>query len=91
MAYGISRDLNRAEETLNYGVSQDPTYPMFYYNLACVSAGRNDMNRTMEFLRKAFSCKANVIPSESMPDLRKDDSLKAFMADQRFQEFLKLL
>jgi len=54
-AYGISGDLNRAEETLHYGVSQDPTYPMLYYNLACVSAGRNDMNKTMEFLRKAFS------------------------------------
>jgi tetratricopeptide (TPR) repeat protein len=91
MAYGISGDLNRAEETLNYGVSQDPTYPMFYYNLACVSAGRNDMNKTMEFLRKAFSYKANVIPSESMPDPQKDDSFKPFMVDQRFREFLKSL
>jgi tetratricopeptide (TPR) repeat protein len=91
MAYGISGDLNRAEETLNYGVSQDPTYPMFYYNLACVSAGRNDMNKTMEFLRKAFSYKANVIFSESMPDPQKDDSFKPFMADQRFREFLKSL
>jgi tetratricopeptide (TPR) repeat protein len=91
MAYGISGDLNRAEETLNYGVSQDRTYPMFYYNLACVSAGRNDMNKTMEFLRKAFSYKANVIPSESMPDPQNDDSFKPFMADQRFREFLKSL
>lgn len=91
MAYGISGDLNRAEETLNYGVSQDPTYPMFYYNLACVSAGRNDMNKTMEFLRKAFSYRANVIPSESMPDPQKDNSFKPFMADQRFREFLKSL
>jgi tetratricopeptide (TPR) repeat protein len=91
MAYGISGDLNRAEETLNYGVSQDPTYPMFYYNLACVSAGRNDMNKTMEFLRKAFSYKTNVIPSETMPDPQKDDSFKPFMADQRFREFLKSL
>ena len=58
MAYGITGDLNRAEETFNYGVSQDPTYPMFYYNLACASAGRNDMDKTMEFLRKAFSYKS---------------------------------
>lgn len=67
MAYGITGELNRAEETFKYGVSQDPTYPMFYYNLACVAAGRNDMDKTLEFLRKAFSYRANVIPSESMP------------------------
>jgi predicted Zn-dependent protease len=91
MAYGITGELNRAEETLNYGLSQDPTYPMFYYNLACVSAGRNDMDKTMELLRKAFSYKANVIPSESMPDPRKDDSFKRFMTDQQFREFVDSL
>jgi hypothetical protein len=64
---------------------------MFYYNLACVSAGRNDMNATMEFLRKAFSYKANVIPTESMPDPRQDDSFKPFMSDQRFRDFLNSL
>jgi Tetratricopeptide repeat len=91
MAYGITGDLNRSEETFNYGISQDPTYPMFYYNLACVAAGRNDMNKAMEFLRKAFSYKANVIPGESMPDPRTDDSFKSFMTDKRFQEFLNSL
>ena len=91
MAYGITGELNRAEETFNYGLSQDPTYPIFYYNLACVSAGRNDMDKTMEFLRKASSYKANVIPSESMPDPRKDDSFKSFMANERFREFVNSL
>ena len=91
MAYGIGGDLDHAEQTFNYGLSQDPTYPMFYYNLACVAAGRNDMDKTMEFLRKAFSYKANMIPNESMPDPRKDDSFKAFMADKRFREFVDTL
>jgi hypothetical protein len=88
MTYGITGDLDRAEETFNYGLSQDPTYPMFYDNLACVSAGRNDMDKTMTFLQKAFSYKANLIPGESMPDPRKDDSFKPFMSDRRFQDFL---
>jgi tetratricopeptide (TPR) repeat protein len=91
MAYGITGDLDHAEQTLNYGLSQDPTYPMFYYNLACVAAGRNNMDKTMQFLQRAFSYKANTIPNESMPDPRKDDSFKAFMADKRFQEFLDTL
>jgi tetratricopeptide (TPR) repeat protein len=91
MAYGITGDLTHAEETFNYGLSQDPGYPMFYYNLACVAAERNDMDKTMDFLRKAFANKANSIPGESIPDPATDDSFKAFMADQRFRDFLKSL
>jgi Tfp pilus assembly protein PilF len=91
MAYGITGDLNRAEETFNYGISKDSTYPLFYYELACVAAGRNDMDKTMDFLRKAFSYKANVIPGESMPDPRQDDSFKPFMSNQRFHAFVDSL
>jgi tetratricopeptide (TPR) repeat protein len=91
MAYGISGDLDRAEETFNYGVSQDPGYPMFYYNLGCTYAERNDMDRAMEFLKKAFSLKANSIPGESMPDPRRDDSFQRFMSNSQFRQFLDTL
>jgi hypothetical protein len=91
MAYGISGDLDRAEETFDYGVSQDPGYPMFYYNLGCTYAERNDMDRTMEFLKKAFSLKANPIPGESMPDPRRDDSFQRFMSNPQFRQFLDTL
>lgn len=91
MAYGITGDLKQSEATLDYGVSQDPTYPMFYYNLACVAAGRNDKSKTMEFLRKAFSYKANIIPGESMPNPRTDDSFQAFLSDPQFRQFLNSL
>jgi Tetratricopeptide repeat len=91
MAYGIFGDLDRAEETFDYGVSQDPGYPMFYYNLACTYAERNDMDRAMEFLKKAFSLKANSIPSEGMPDPRRDDSFQRFLSNPQFQKFLDTL
>ena len=91
MAYGITGKLDQAEQTFNYGLSQDATYPMFYYNLASIAAERNDMERTMKFLRTAFSYKANMIPDESMPDPRKDDSFKSFMADERFRKFVDSL
>ena len=91
MAYGITGNLDRAEETFNYGISKDSTYPLFYYELACVAAGRNDMDKTMDFLRKAFSYKANVIPGESMPDPRQDDSFKPFMSNHKFSAFVDSL
>jgi len=91
MAYGITGKLDQAEETFKYGLSLDPTYPMFYYNLACSSAERHNMEKTIELLRTAFSYKANVIPNEAMPDPREDESFKPFMADPRFRDFLNSL
>jgi hypothetical protein len=87
MAYGITGDLEHAEATLKYGVSQDPSYPMFYYNLACVAAERKDMNTAMDFLGKAFARKANSIPGERMPDPRQDDSFGRFMSNDQFRNF----
>lgn len=87
MAYGITGDLQHAEDTFNYGVSQDPAYPLFYYNLGCVAAERGDMHKTMDFLGKAFARKANSIPGEEMPDPRKDDSFQRFMSNGEFRKF----
>ena len=87
MAYGITGDLEHSEATLNYGVRQDPSYPMFYYNLGCVAAERGDMNKAMDFLGKAFARKANSIPGEGLPDPRQDDSFRRFMSDDRFRKF----
>src|SRR6202047_3160453 len=50
MAYGISGDLERSEETYNYGFSKDPGYPGFYYSMACVWAERNNMDEAMNYL-----------------------------------------
>jgi len=91
MSYGMSGNISKARAIFEKAIAADPDYPLFYYNLACVSAGRNDLNKTMEFLRKAFSYKANVIPGESMPDPQTDDSFKPFMGDQRFRTFLNSL
>jgi tetratricopeptide (TPR) repeat protein len=88
MAYGISGDLDHSEETLKYGLSKDPGYPMFYYNLACVNAERGDMNKTMDYLRQAYALKANAIPGEGMPGPRTDDSFQRFMSNAQFKKFV---
>ncbi len=68
MAYGITGDLKSAEEVFRYGISKDPTYPLFYYNLACTYAERNDLDNTIQHLKTAFEYKQNVNPGEQMPD-----------------------
>ena len=91
MAYGMTGDLNHAEKVFDYGVSREPRYPLFYYNLACTYAERKKMDRTMNFLKTAFDLKANVLPGESMPDPRKDDSFQEFMKDKKFRDFVDSL
>src|SRR5438045_8263395 len=76
MAYGISGDLKKAKETFEYGLSKDPKYPMFHYNMACTYAEMNDVDKTISYLSQAFEYKANVIKGEKMPDQWTDSSFQ---------------
>ncbi len=84
MSYGITVDLVKAKETLEYGVSKDPTYPLFHYNLACTYAEMGDTTEAGNYLKKAFDYKANVLPGESIPDPLKDESFKKLMKSREF-------
>lgn len=89
MSYGITGDLKRAKETFEYGLSKDPTYPMFHYNMACTYAEMEDEDRAIDYLRDAFKYRENMIEGEHMPDPARDDSFARFMRDERFLKALK--
>jgi len=91
MAYGITGDLAHAESTFRYGLSQDATYPMFFYNMACVYGERGDLDNTIEYLQKAFSYKANLITGEKMPDPQSDDSFQRFRENPKFRALMESL
>jgi tetratricopeptide (TPR) repeat protein len=91
IAYGITGDVTHARETLNYGVSKDPDYPMFYYNLGCVAAERGGLSDTEKYLTLAFERRANTIPGETFPDARVDDSFQKFLLQKEFRHFLDSL
>jgi len=91
MAYGITGDLKKAKETFEYGISQDRTYPMFYYNLACTYAEMNDLENAISNLKTAFENKENGIKGEGMPDPRSDDSFQRFMNNEKFRKLLNSL
>jgi tetratricopeptide (TPR) repeat protein len=91
IAYGITGDVTRARETLNYGVSKDPDYPLFYYNLACAAAEKGALADTEKYLTLAFERRANVIPGETFPDARMDDSFQKFLLQKEFRQFLNSL
>ncbi len=91
IAYGITGDVAHARETLNYGVSKDPDYPLFYYNLACAAAGKGDIPVTEKYLTLAFERRNNVIPGETFPDARVDDSFQKLLLQKEFRQFLNSL
>jgi tetratricopeptide (TPR) repeat protein len=84
LSYGISGKLNEAKEVFEYGITQDPEYPMFYYNLACDYGEMGKMNESLEQLRLAFKYQVNVIPGEALPDPLTDDSFRNFVKDKKF-------
>ena len=91
MAYGISGDLKKAKEIFEYGLSKDPKYPMFHYNMACTYGEMNDPDKAIVYLKQAFEYKENMIKGEQMPDPSTDSSFQRFMNNDKFVKALKEL
>ena len=85
MAYAFTGKLDKAKEIFAYGISQDPEYPMFYYNMACTYGEMGKMDEAIEQLRLAYKYRANMIPGEGgIPDPLKDDSFRKFVQNEKF-------
>jgi tetratricopeptide (TPR) repeat protein len=88
MAYGITNDLANSQKVIEYGISKDPNYPMFYYNLACIAGEKGDARSAKANLKLAYDRRANVLPGESLADARTDDSFQKLMQDRDFRDFV---
>jgi tetratricopeptide (TPR) repeat protein len=84
MSYGISGNINDAIKTFEYGVSVDPTYPMFYYNLACCYGEQNDIDKTVHYLELAIKYKKNTLKGEELANPYEDNSFKRFIDNDKF-------
>jgi hypothetical protein len=91
MAYGITLDFDRAKATFDYGVEKDPTYPMFYYNLACLAAEKGDPEGAKANLKLTFQHRRNIIPGETLPDPHTDDSFQILLKTNDFRQFVDSL
>jgi len=89
MSYGITGDFNNAKRIFEYGISLDPEYPLFYYNLACAYAEMSDLDNMLRNLEESFKRKANMIKGEKFPNPRKDSSFERYLKDIKFKQLLK--
>jgi hypothetical protein len=69
-----------------YGIKEEPTYPMFYYNMACGYGEMDDEENAIKYLRPAFKYKVNMIKGETLPDPATDSSFKRLMKSERFRK-----
>ena len=91
MSYGLTGHLAEAKDTFEYGISQKPTYPLFYYNLACTYGEMGQRDAALEQLRKAYQYKTNMISGEKFPDPLRDSSFRAFASDRVFVDAIRAM
>lgn len=84
MSYAISGNIKEAIKTLEYGVSVDATYPMFYYILACCYGEQNNIDKVVYYLEYAIKYKKNMFDGEEFPNPKQDDSFKKFLDNDKF-------
>lgn len=89
MSYGISGNIPKARALFEAAIAKDPDYPLYYYNLACADAEEKNLADARIHLQQAFARKQNMIPGESMPDPKKDDSFLPYRDDKDFWSFLQ--
>lgn len=89
MAYGMSRHWEKAKATFQFGITQDPGYPMFHYNLACAYAELDDPESALADLKFAFVYRGNEIAGKGMPDPARDNSFKSLLTDTRFVDLVR--
>jgi tetratricopeptide (TPR) repeat protein len=89
MAYGITGDIKSSFAVYEYGIATEPTYPMFYYNVACGYGELDDEANAIKNLRLAYQYKTNMIPGERLPDPMTDSSFAKFLDSDNFKKAVK--
>lgn len=86
MAYGITGDIKSSHAVFDYGISVEPTYPLFYYNKACGYGELGDEDNAIKWLRPAFKYKTNMLPGEQLPNPETDSSFARFRDSEKFKK-----
>ena len=55
MSYGMSGDIPKARALFEAAIAKDPSYPLYYYNLACADAEEKKLADARVHLQDAFA------------------------------------
>jgi len=88
-SFGVTRNNSRAKELLDFGVSQDPNYPVFHFGLARYFALQGDLDNTISSLQRAFPNQNSMAPSDQLRNPMSDPTFKVFWKNERFKKAVK--
>ncbi len=83
---GVDAFRGRGGAVFEYGISKEPTYPLFYYNMACGYGELGDEDNATKWLRRAVKKKASTLPSTRLPNPETDSSFEKFRDSEKFQK-----
>jgi len=83
-SYRFTKNLARSKEVLDYGISQDPEYPLFHYDMACYYGQQGKMQQALDELRLNYKYKANLGTSDRMSDPLQDSCFGKFLRNKKF-------
>jgi tetratricopeptide (TPR) repeat protein len=89
LSYALDAEYKLAETVYQDALKEDPEFPMFHYNLACVYAESHKFPDALEHLKKAWEFKDNMPAGQPFPDPRKDNSWREYLDNPRFQEVVR--
>jgi len=85
MAYALDGRLQDARSVFEAAIRNDPGYPMSYYDLACTLAELGSLDEALANLKLGYARREQMLPGETYPDPRTDDSFKRYLGDERFK------
>lgn len=91
--YSATGDRARVRELLDYGVSNDPTFPIFHLGLAYYHAAQGDMDNTIAALQKAHSYRNNDRRTRGLSwiDPLTHPAFEQFRKNENFRRAVKAL
>ncbi len=91
--YSATGDRARVRELLDYGVSNDPTSPIFHLGLAYYYAAQGDMDNTIAALEKAHSHRNNDRRTRGFAwiDPLSHPAFEPFRKNEKFRKAVKAL
>ncbi len=81
----LNGDYQKALEVLNYGLTKDPNYPMYFWVKARIMADLGDEGATLSMLQMAVKNRKNLLKGEKLPDPRRDDAFNLLALKESFR------
>jgi hypothetical protein len=84
ISYRFTHNQAKSKEVLDYGLKQDPKYPIFHYDMACYYGVEGDMEKALDELRLAYKNKSELSPSDQLSDPSQEACFGKFLKNKEF-------